>query len=574
MNALRKSLPSLRIFLPCFIILIILGCAKSVAPPGGPIDRTPPEVLAASPKSGAVNVPLNSPIIIKFSEGINRTTVEDALFISPEPEEPPKIKVKNDAVEIIPRQDLKPDRTYIITLGTNLKDAHNVNLAQSATVAFSTGETIDSGSVAGVVYRDGKTAPGISIALFDQNPDSSTLPIDSLIPDYQTQSGKDGAYTFAYLPPDSFYLVAYEDKNKNRRIDFGREMIGLPFVMAHTTIDAPSQTGMDIQLHASDTSHVGFRTVSMNSDGLVKLRLTQPLDRAQADTLMATISIKPEADTSVSIGVEQYVPLTDYPASEFLVLAGTFIADSAYNLSLDLASLYPAIEDSLRIITYGFKATGATDKTSPTLLDIAPPDKSVNVDPDSQFVLRFSEPVAITTPDPWVWLITSADDTLPIAITAVDKFDYSGRPSGGFGYGQDYSWFILGSLVQDRAGNLLSDSILTYAFATIGQDTLGSMSGEIVLKHPVDSLYAVMMTFLPTREGVKKNIRIAPGVDSFFVELLPGNYTISAFVDRNNNGVYDYGSLTPYRLSEPFTAQSDTIRVRTRFESAGVKFEL
>jgi len=572
-NALRKSLPPLRFFLLWFLIILVSGCAKSVAPPGGPIDRTPPEVLTMSPKSGSVDVPLDSRVIIKFSEGIDRTTVENALFISPEPEEPPKIKVKNDEVEIIPRENLKPDRTYIITLGTDLKDAHNVNLAQSATVAFSTGATIDSGSVAGVVYKDGKTAPGISVALFGQDPGSSTLPIDSIIPDYQTQSGEGGAYKLDYLPPDSFFLVAYDDKNKNRRIDFGSEMIGLPFVMARNTSAEPSQTGVDMRMQASDTSHVGFRTVSMNSDGLVKIRLTQPLDRAQTETLYATLAIKPNTDTLVSVAIEQYLPLTNYPASDFLVLSGPLIADSTYDLSFDRASLYPAIEDTLRVITYGFKATSEEDKTSPTLLEVAPPAQAVNVSPDSQFVLHFSEPIKITTSDPWVWLTTAASDTLPIPMGSIDKFDYSGRPAGGLDFGQNYGWFILGSLVQDRAGNLLSDSIVTYTFSTIGQDTLGSMSGEIRLKHADDSVYPIMMTFNPSKDGVRASTRIAPGVDSFLVELLPGNYTISAFIDRNDNGVYDHGSLRPYRLSEPFTAQSDTIRVRTRFESAGVIVE-
>jgi hypothetical protein len=572
-NALRKSLPSLRIFLLWFPIVLILGCAKSVAPPGGPIDRTPPEMMTVSPKSGSVSVPLDSRVIIKFSERIDPATVDNALFISPEPEEPPKIKVKSDQVEIIPREDLKPDRTYIITLGTALKDAHSVNLAQSATIAFSTGATIDSGSVAGIVYRDGKAAPGISLALFDQDPGSAIIPIDSIVPDYQTQSGEGGVYKLNYLPPDSFYLVAYDDKNKNRRVDFGREMIGLPFVMARITTAEPWQTGLDMQMHASDTSRVGFRTVSMNSDGLVKIRLTQPLDRPQTETLFATLAIRPSADTLISVDIDQYIPLTKYPASDFLVLTGPLTPDSTYNLSFDRASLYPAIKDTLRVITYGFKATSDEDKTSPALLDFAPPAQAVNVNPDSQFVLRFSEPIAITTADPWVWLTTAANDTLPIPMTAVDRFDYSGRPANGLAYGQDYSWFILGSLVRDRAGNLLSDSIVSYAFSTIGQDTLGSMSGEIRLEHAADSLFPIMMTFNPARDGVRASTRIAPGIDSFRVELLPGNYTISAFVDRNDNGTYDYGSLRPYRLAEPFTAQSDTIRVRTRFESAGVIVE-
>ncbi len=544
-----------------------------MAPPGGPVDRTPPEVLSVSPKSGSVDVPLDSRVVVKFSEGIDPATVEDALFISPEPEEPPKIKVKNDEVEIIPRENFKADRTYIITLGTATKDAHNVNLAQSVTIAFSTGATIDSGSVAGVVYKDGKTAAGISIALFGRDPGSATIPIDSIVPDYQTQSGEGGVYRLDFLPPDSFFLVAYDDKNKNRRVDFGREMIGLPFVMARSTSADPRQAGVDMRLHASDTSHVGFRTVSMNSDGLLKIRLSLPLDRAQIDALFATMALKPHGDSLTLVDIDQYIPLTDYPSSDFLALTAPLTADSTYDLSFDLKSLYPTIDDSLRIIAYGFKANSDEDKTSPALLTFAPPAEAANVSPDSQFVLRFSEPIEVTTSDPWVWLTTAANDSLPIPMAAQDKFEYAGRPTAGLQYGQKYGWFILGSLVEDRAGNLLSDSVVSNTFSTIGRDTLGSMSGAIKLQHDEDAVYPIMLTFNPARDGVRAGMRVAPGVDSFQVELLPGNYTISAFIDRNDNGVYDYGSLRPYRLAEPFRAQSDTIRVRTRFESSGVVVE-
>ena len=558
-----------------FILLsFALSCAKSVGPPGGPVDKTPPEVVSVSPASGSVNVPLDAHILIAFSEGIDRRTVEKAVFISPQLDPPPEIKAKKDAFLIVPRDSLRLNTTYIVTLGTDLKDAHNMPLAQSATFAFSTGVSIDSGRIKGTIYKDNKGMPGISVALFTVRPDLADRPIDSLIPDYFTQTGEGGSFAFDFLPPDTFYLVAFEDKNKDHLINYGREMLALPFSQTILTAEQPVFSGIDARLRAVDTSTLNLRSVALNPDGLLKVRLTKPLEPPAAHDLFAAAILENGQDTTQNSAIIDYTPLSAYPASDFLLLVPPLTADQKYRLLLDRSPLYPDIADSMRVLTYEFQAVPAQDRVPPTLLEIVPPDKAANVSPDSTFFLRFSEPIDSLGLAGSVWLITADNETVAISFKGRNHFMFEGKPAEGLVYGRQFRWRLDASRIADHAGNRLGDSALSWTFSTVGKDTLGSVSGEINLTHPNDTTSPVLVSFRSVQGGAATELRLEPGRFQFRADLLPGYYTLSAFLDRNDNGIYDYGSISPYELAESFTFGSDTVRVRTRFESTGIILDL
>ena len=552
---------------------MIMGCAKSVSPPGGPEDKTPPIILVTEPVSGSVEVPLDSRIEIRFSESIDRQTAEKAVFISPLPDPEPKIKIKNDAIVIIPEAELQPDRTYVVTIGTDLKDAHRVNLKQSVSLAFSTGMTIDSGSIKGTVFREGKGTPGISLALFEDQPERFGLPIDSIAPEYITQSGDAGLFTFDYLPHDTFYLVAFEDKNKNRRINPEREMIGVPFTS--TVIDSTNTalTGIGIQLHLSDPSFPGLRSVSINPDRLLKLRFDQKLDSLRAGSLISIAVLAEESDSGAVREIYEYTNLMPYPTGDYVLVTEPLSPEKKYKISFDLRALYPQIPDSLQSLTYSFAVPEGEDKNPPVLLESFPADGAVNLAPDPAFVFRFSEPIDTIAALNAIRLINASQDTTEVAMVRQSGLTLTGRTMAGLEYGQSYQLLLDPQKIRDLSGNLSSDSSIIIGFSTIGLDTLGQLSGEIQFADQADAAYPVELMFKPAGEGQSSRLSMMPGQQEFSIDLIPGYYTISAFIDRNRNGSFDYGSIIPYQLAEPFKTAADTFRVRTRFESSGVLLE-
>ncbi len=558
---------------PVFLLLSIISCAKSVPPPGGPPDESPPQYVFSTPSAGSVRVKPDTDVIIQFTEKLDPQSVARAVYIIPESEPPARVKAKGEGISIDFPGGLKRDRTYLITIGTDLMDAHRINLARSVTIAFATGEKIDTGLISGKVYREGKPFPNTNVVLFEKSPSEQKRPVDSLVPDYLTQSGNDGTFKFEYLPIGVYYLAAFEDKNKNRRINPSKELIGLPFRRLELTNEINEITGIDVRLHEVDTGRVALRTVSVNSNGLIRLRFDKRLTFEDISKLLNNLIIISRSDSSKVVSVTSFTNIHPYPSTDFLLDARPLIQESEYRLTFDLLALHDGLPDSLRFLIADIKIPVFTDRLAPELLDSDPPHNGENISVDHIFQLLLSEPTDTTTFTQAVRLTSCNEDTLPLRVSRIDPFLYELRFEGILAYGCQHLLTIDEKLIRDGAGNVMGDSSTVIAFTTIGRDTLGSLSGKLVFNHPDDSLYPVMIEFKPAPDGVADQAYLSAGEREFRKEFFPGYYTISAYLDKNSDEKYDDGSIIPYRLAEPFTTVTDTFRVRTRFETTGLEIK-
>jgi uncharacterized protein (DUF2141 family) len=59
-----------------------------------------------------------------------------------------------------------------------------------------------------------------------------------------------------------------------------------------------------------------------------------------------------------------------------------------------------------------------------------------------------------------------------------------------------------------------------------------------------------------------------------FEQLPEDRYRLKAFWDLDKNGQYSAGSVSPFMFAEPFVVSNDTIRVRKRWETGGIKIKL
>ncbi|HLF13604.1 MAG TPA: Ig-like domain-containing protein, partial [Bacteroidota bacterium] len=118
------------------------GCASQVAPTGGPQDTVPPEIVSTSPSPGALNF-RETNIVLEFSEYVDRRSFQESAFLSPSPGAL-RYEWGGSEVEISFAETLRPNTTYILTVGTDLKDTRNNRLAETFNLPFSSGGTIDS----------------------------------------------------------------------------------------------------------------------------------------------------------------------------------------------------------------------------------------------------------------------------------------------------------------------------------------------------------------------------------------------------------------------------------------------
>ena len=123
------------------------------APPGGPVDVTPPEILNIDPQSGTTNLNIRK-IRIEFSEYMDENSFNNNIVMFPRLEENLKYKFKGSKIEIILPQKMDSTITYIVQLNRNIKDEHGVALAKSAFLAYSIGSDISRGAIGGKIYSE------------------------------------------------------------------------------------------------------------------------------------------------------------------------------------------------------------------------------------------------------------------------------------------------------------------------------------------------------------------------------------------------------------------------------------
>lgn len=144
---------------PWLALALLGGCARVIAPAGGPEDKTPPVLLSSTPDSGAVGVSRSGVIELRYSEWINPTTIKSALSIMPAPSRAPEIEVDGPEVRLRLREPLDSASTVILRLGAGVADFRGAAITGTREIPFSTGPALDSGTLTLRMWAGSDSAP-------------------------------------------------------------------------------------------------------------------------------------------------------------------------------------------------------------------------------------------------------------------------------------------------------------------------------------------------------------------------------------------------------------------------------
>ncbi|RNC92459.1 MAG: hypothetical protein ED555_05060 [Allomuricauda sp.] len=218
----------------CFLLFIALTlhqCAQRGTPSGGPKDVTPPVLLRTEPENLSINFKAEK-IRLYFDEYIKLQDVQNQLIVSPPLKYIPEIKPQGSAskyIEITIKDTLLENTTYTINFGQSIVDNNEGNPNSFLTYVFSTGDYIDSLSLAGAVKDayNRKADEFISVMLYEIDsaytdstlykdpPNYITNTLDS-VPFFELKNLKEGDYA----------LVAIKDAGKNNVFDQRSDKIG------------------------------------------------------------------------------------------------------------------------------------------------------------------------------------------------------------------------------------------------------------------------------------------------------------------------------------------------------------
>ena len=207
----------------CCIALAMIGCARMGQPDGGWYDDDPPKVLSCTPADQATNVTTNK-ITILFDEYIKLTDASNKVIVSPPQLEVPDIKAAGKKIVVELQDSLMPNTTYTIDFSDAISDNNENNPMGSYTYSFSTGEQIDTFEVSGYVLDASNLEPikGIMVGLYNDLADSAfqTKPMLRV-----SRTDSRGHFVIKGIAPGAYRAYALQDADGDFRFTQKSEMM-------------------------------------------------------------------------------------------------------------------------------------------------------------------------------------------------------------------------------------------------------------------------------------------------------------------------------------------------------------
>jgi hypothetical protein len=540
------------------LTLLFVACAKDEAPPGGPPDTKPPTILATIPVEGDTLIPIDANIRITFSERIQAKAAAGALFISPPLKAEPQVKAKGAMLIIDPAVNFEPDKTYVVTIGASLSDLVGNRMISSAAFAFSTGSHIDSATVKGIVYNQFRPEPNFRVFAYELKPwlyDS----LFAIVPDYITESGKDGHFEFKYMRPGEYLVLGVEDKDRDNKINGESERVALPNSTAFAK--KITEPAIEYSLYVSKYDSLNFALANCHgSVGAVTVEFSGgKLDEA---------TIIPDSITIAPRNGETFTPDTaivfNKEPDKLHLWSKRLLADSSFHLKIaGLRSLEgrhldgdtAACDVRLREV----------DEDKPTVISRSPAADRLLILPSETLSVVYSEPMTI---QPGATKIV-VDSTLSIGVRAVTGLgtEYYFFPEDSLPANRRLKFVMQNQMVTDLYGNSPADSLFRFDFTVMSLDSLGLVTGTI------ESNDTVIFLLQGLNKKMKYTFSVS-GTEHYRWQLFPDSYTLYAFSDQNHNRRWDMGTLAPLSFAERGWIVTDTIKVRARFEREGFDLNL
>jgi Bacterial Ig-like domain len=252
------------------VALLGSGCASPGIPPGGPIDVTPPQLVAIIPDSGAVGVKPKE-VVFRFDETVAErppsvTTLSDLFLISPR-DGVPEASWHRGAIGVRPTHGWRANTPYTVIMMSGLADLRGNVRKTGASTFFSTGTTIPRTRLAGNVFDwvSGTPANGALVESF--------VPPDSIHP-YVAIADSSGAFVIEHLPPARYIVRAYLDRNKNLGIDPSEPWDSI-------SINLTDSARTDLVIFAHDTVAPRLRDVRLVDSLTLQVTFDRPVNPSQ-----------------------------------------------------------------------------------------------------------------------------------------------------------------------------------------------------------------------------------------------------------------------------------------------------
>ncbi len=589
------------------LILLLQGCAKVGAPTGGLKDITPPKYVDGEPENRSTGFKGNE-ISFRFDEFIQLKDLNKELLVSPPLKVKPDVKLKGKSVNIRLKNELAPNTTYTINFGKSISDLNEGNLLPDFEFVFSTGDQIDSLSVAGRAVNAFDHKPlkdqEIMVMLYDNLADSTPL---RQIPRYIGRANSDGLFTINNIHPDTLRVVALNDANGNLKYDPGAESIAFldTFLVINATTVKPMTFIKDTiklkdtkkeekagkkatvksiidttvvqgkKLNALDVSLYYFLEETNNVVLTEKKRderekLFFAFNRPPHDSVVIKpLNFKPDSSWYIKETSLKGDSITYWITDSTIAKSDTLQMSVSYTTT-DSANRFVSRTDTIRMriqrtsekATTGRKGKAPDAKKVITRMVISP---SIS----SQGKQDMNKPIIFTHDKPILSIHPDSIEFYRIEDSVITKqpFTCSMDPSGFRKFivatkweeNMQYRMLLKPGTVENIYG--LKNDSLQIKFSTQKMEYYGR-----IIVTAQGKQFPVIMQVMDEKGKVSETKIIKEPGKIIFDYLTPQKYTLKAIMDRNGNGQWDTGNYLKHIQPEKVYFYTLPIQLRSNWD--------
>ena len=531
-----------------------------MAPPsGGPEDKTPPALLSVDPPSGSTEIPQGFSVTFTFSERIDESTIPKGIRVSPALRAPLGMSLKKDELIVTFPQEMQENQTYLISVTRDIFDEHRNRLDRTYQVAFSTGEEISQGNISGAVY----SREGVSSFVYLYRADGMDL--DSLFlgpPDYFGETDDSGRYSFSFLEPGSYQVLALQGGIPPAILVPDRMPYGVHW-QAPIRIRHVQDTVNSVNIKTSrEPPPIRVVSAKMETPQRGVIQFTNPVHLSAQEKMK--LELLPD------MGGETLIPgyLFQYRDGENRIhfRSEEIVAGNIYALTLS------GIQDSLGQILSEFTRSLVVperDTLGPAV--VAPePGETVTLDPgEIPLGIQFSDVVVIDSMQKALAIRDTSQSVLTISRWK-NATNVQVMPSGGWLPKMEYQVSLFGNWIASPEGLTLKDSSLVFTVGVNQERGFGGLFGSVDGQYRLNSRVTARTVEKPSisySTNVNLEGRFA------FTKLPAGFWLLRGYQDRDGNSRYTYGRAIPFQPAEPFLVSPDTLEIRANWDLEDVLLE-
>ncbi len=208
-------------------LLLYWSCANPVAPTGGPMDTTPPQIDTTRYSTPNMLTGFDkSQITLTFDEWFELYDPFNQILVSPTINPRPEFRVRGKRLLIsLDPEVLEENTTYSIYFGESIRDITERNVLENFRYVFSTGPYIDSLYLTTRVTdaESGEPLARIAVMLYPEYSDSLLM---TTKPFYAARTNNNGVASFENLRAGQYHVRALLDQNASYTYDLPNEKIG------------------------------------------------------------------------------------------------------------------------------------------------------------------------------------------------------------------------------------------------------------------------------------------------------------------------------------------------------------